>query len=105
MINNILIYRSPLKYWHNALIVFQFEKYGGTDGLIYGINWPAGRPQDIKLSNYRRNGNWLWKNFPEPYYWWNSDTFEDIFNGKVADAFIDCIKELLEIVKQQNLAL
>ena len=94
-----------VEYWHNALIVFEFDKYGGTDGLVYGINWPAGRPQDIKLSNYRHNGNWLWKNFPEPYYWWNSDTFEDIFNGKVADAFILRIKELLEIVKQQKLEL
>lgn len=94
-----------VEYWHNALIVFEFDKYDGTDGLVYGINWPEGRPSDIEISGYKHNNNWTWKNFPEPYYWWNSDTFQDIFSGKVADAFILRIKELLEIVKQQNLEL
>ena len=92
-------------FWQKAVIIFEFDKYGGTDGLVYGINWPSGRPKDVKISDYRHNNNWAWKNFPEPYYWWNVDTFNDIFNGKVADAFISCIKELLEIVKQQDLSL
>ena len=92
-------------FWQKAVIIFEFDKYGGTDGLVYGINWPSGRPEDVKISDYRHNSNWAWKNFPEPYYWWNVDTFNDIFNGKVADAFISCIKELLEIVKQQDLLL
>ena len=91
--------------WHNATIRFEFGRYNGTDGLAYGIHWPDGRPSNIKITGYKLNNNWAWKNFPTPYYWWGTNTFNDIFNGKVADAFIASIKELLEIVKHQNLAL
>lgn len=92
-------------FWQNAKIVFEFDKYEGTDGLVYGIHWPKGRPADIKISGFKLNNNWAWRDFPDPYFWWGRNTINDIFNGKVAEAFICRIKELLEIVKQHNFKL
>lgn len=90
--------------WLKAHIRFEFEKYSGTEALIYGINWPEGRPSNIIIPGFTLNNIWVYKNHPQ-YYSWGENTFDDIFNGKVVDAFMASIKELLEIVKQQNLAL
>ena len=80
--------RIGVASWQQAVIRFEFEKYNGTDGLIYGIHWPKGRPANIKINGFKLNNNWAWHNFPEPYFWWGENTFKDIFNGKVAEAFI-----------------
>ncbi len=90
--------------WKKAKIRFEFEKYSGTEALAYGINWPEGRPSNIIIPGFTLNNNWAYRNHPQ-YYWWRENTINDIFNGKVADALMASIKELLEIVKQQNLAL
>ena len=90
--------------WLKAHIRFEFEKYSGTEALIYGINWPEGRPSNIIIPGFTLNNIWVYRNHPQ-YYSWGENTFDDIFNGKVVDAFMASIKELLEIVKQQNLAL
>lgn len=93
--------------WQFGEIYYEFGQYDGTSSLTYGIN---DRSPDKKLLNveigngFGHNANWVaHKQFT--YYSWNTDTFNDIFNGKVSDAFIASIKELLEIVKQKNLAL
>ena len=90
--------------WKKAKIRFEFEKYSGTEALAYGINWPEGRPSNIIIHGFTLNNNWAYRNHPQ-YYWWGENTINDIFNGKVADALMASIKELLEIVKQQNFAL
>ena len=84
--------------WKNGEIRYQFEKYNGTEGLIYGVVDISEHKvlSNTSLQGFNHNVFWVaYKNFP--YYWWGIDTINDIFSGKVADTFINTIKELLDI--------
>lgn len=84
--------------WKNGEIYYEFGKYNGTEALIYGVNDISDHKvlSNVSLPGFNHSSNWVaWKNFP--YYWWDINTINDIFSGKVADAFIKSIKELLDI--------
>jgi len=84
--------------WKNGEIYYEFDKYNGTEALIYGVNDISDHKvlSNVSLPGFNHNSNWVaWKNFP--YYWWGIDTINDIFSGKVADTFVKSIKELLDI--------
>ena len=92
--------------WKNGEIGFEFEKYDGTDILEYGVVDISGNKSlhSISWEGFKHNDRWpAYKRFP--YYWWGIDTIKDIFSGKVADAFMKSIKELLEINEKQGFVL
>lgn len=89
--------------WEKALIIFEFDSNDGTDNLVYGVFWPDGRPSTITLEGFKSNNKWAWKN--HHYNSWNTETFIDVFNGKVAESFINSIEEILNIVKESDLSL
>lgn len=89
--------------WKNGEIYYEFGKYNGTEALIYGVNDISDHKvlSNVSLPGFNHSSNWVaWKNFP--YYWWDINTINDIFSGKVADAFIKSIKELLDINKNMG---
>ena len=84
--------------WKNGEIRFQFEKYNGTQGLIYGVVDVSNDKSlsNITLEGFNHNAFWVaYKNFL--YNYWDNDTFNKIYSGELADAFIDSIKGLLNI--------
>lgn len=84
--------------WKNSKIFYQFSRYEGTDYLIYGVIDISEHKvlSNTSLHGFNHNDYWVaCKNFP--YLWWGKDTINEIFTGKVADAFINTIKELLDI--------
>lgn len=84
--------------WKNSKIFYQFSRYEGTDYLIYGVIDISEHKvlSNTSLHGFNHNDYWVaYKNFP--YLWWGKDTINEIFTGKVADAFINTIKELLDI--------
>ncbi|MBP5556836.1 MAG: PD-(D/E)XK nuclease family protein [Bacteroidales bacterium] len=85
--------------WENGKIYYQFNKYNGTDYLIYGVRDFSEHKvlSNTYLDGFNHNDYWVaYKNFPY-YLWWGKDTINEVFTGKVADAFINTIKELLDI--------
>ena len=79
--------------WKNGEIYYEFGKYNGTEALIYGVNDISDHKvlSNVSLPGFNHSSNWVaWKNFP--YYWWDINTINDIFSGKVADAFTKSIK-------------
>lgn len=92
--------------WKNGEIYYEFGKYNGTEALEYGVNDISKNKvlSNVSLSGFNHNAGWVaYKNFP--YYWWGVDTINAIFNGKVADTFINSIKELLDINEKQGFIL
>ncbi len=86
--------------WKNSKIFYQFSRYEGTDYLIYGVIDISEHKvlSNTSLQGFNHNDYWVaYKNFPYLYWWNNKDTINEIFTGKVADAFINTIKELLDI--------
>ena len=92
--------------WKNGEIYYEFGKHKGTEALEYGVNDISKNKvlSNVSLSGFNHNAGWVAsRNFP--YYWWGVDTINAIFNGKVADAFISSIKELLYINEKHGFIL
>jgi len=84
--------------WKSGEIYYEFDQYNGSQALVYGVNDISEHKMlsDVSLPGFKHNAGWVaYKNFP--YYWWDIDTINDIFSGKVAKAFMNSIKELLDI--------
>lgn len=84
--------------WKSGEIYYEFNQYNGSEALIYGVNDISEHKvlSEVSLPGFNHNANWVaHKKFP--YYWWGIDTINDIFTGKVADTFINSIRELLDI--------
>lgn len=84
--------------WKSGEIYYEFDQYNGSQALVYGVNDISEHKMlsDVSLPGFKHNAGWVaYKNFP--YYWWDIDTINDIFSGKVAEAFMNSIKELLDI--------
>lgn len=92
--------------WKNGEIYYEFGQYKGTQALVYGVNDISEHKvlSNVSLPGFKHNAAWVvYKDFP--YYWWGVDTINAIFNGKVADTFINSIKELLDINEKQGFIL
>lgn len=95
--------------WDSFSIIFIFDSYNCRNfywTLESDKPFPQKKQNQLPIFKLNTTNNWPYgHSYCEPYRDWNNDTFIDIVNGTFAQIIKTKIKELLKVLRENNIEL